>query len=302
MLTDYAQMSVKLHSLLVNEQAKTALDKALSTYPLYQGKKQYDLIPTREQLNERLLNHYKHREIGFETIGRFLDELEITMCEIMPYYNELLKTVEIMADLENPFDNVDVVETFDEQRTEKTATEGQTTGNQNATTNASATSLVESEGTNANENKTTGTDKTDKEINANNGDTKKTKFSDTPQNSVSNINNYLTNYTEEEGTNNVDSEEHETVTHGKIETDNGSNTSKTEGNDESESTTTATESRTTTGETDVTGTTRHTYTKKGNQGVNTYAHDMIEFRTSIRDIVNEIITDHRVQNLFMLIW
>lgn len=302
MITDYAQMSVKLHSLLVNEQAKTALDKALSTYPLYQGKKQYDLIPTREQLNERLLNHYKYREIGFETVGRFLDELEITMCEIMPYYNELLKTVEIMADLENPFDNVDVVETFDEQRAEKTATEGQTTGNQNATTNASATSLVESEGTNANENKTTGTDKTDKEILAENGNTKTTKFSDTPQNNVKNIDNYLTNYTEEGTTADVDSEEHETVTHGKIETDTGSNTSKTEGADESESTTTASESRTTTGETDVTGTTRHTYTKKGNQGVNTYAHDMIEFRTSIRDIVNEIINDYRVQNLFMLIW
>ena len=73
MITDYGQMSVKLVSLLNNEQAKQAFDKALSTYPLYKGKKDYDLIPTREQLNERLLNHYKYREIGFETVGRFID-------------------------------------------------------------------------------------------------------------------------------------------------------------------------------------------------------------------------------------
>lgn len=282
MITDYAQMSVKVRSLLNNEEAKNAINKALSTYPLYEGKKKYDLIPTREELNARLMNNYKDREIGFETVGRFLEELEITMCEIMPYYNELLKTVGIMADLENPFDNVDVTETFEEQRIEKTETEGSTTGEHGTTTNASATSIVEGEGTTTSTATTNGTTE----------NTNTRKFSDTPQNNVSNINNYLTEHTVEtsDGTNS------------NTETANGGNTSKTEGSDESESTTTANDEVITTGESNVTGTTTHTYTKKGNQGVNTYAHDMIEFRTSIRDIVNEIVNDYRIQNLFMLIW
>ena len=45
-----------------------------------------------------------------------------------------------------------------------------------------------------------------------------------------------------------------------------------------------------------------TYTKKGNQGVNTYAHDMIEFRTSIIDVVTQIIDDKRIKNLFMQVF
>lgn len=43
------------------------------------------------------------------------------------------------------------------------------------------------------------------------------------------------------------------------------------------------------------------YHKIGNQGVNTYAHDMNEFRTSIIDVTNQIINDIRVKELFMLI-
>ncbi len=43
------------------------------------------------------------------------------------------------------------------------------------------------------------------------------------------------------------------------------------------------------------------YHKIGNQGVNTYAHDMIEFRKTIIDVTNQIINDIRVKELFMLI-
>ena len=121
-----AKYTVVLHTLMTEPQLKQQLDLALSTYPLYKAGKLYDLIPTREQLNEKLLNHYKYREIGFETIGRFLDELRITMSEIMPRYNELFKTVEIMAELPSPFDNVDVVETFREERKTNSTTDSST--------------------------------------------------------------------------------------------------------------------------------------------------------------------------------
>lgn len=270
MITNYANKTVKLVELMKNEEAKNALNNSLSTYPLYKGKKDYDLIPTREELNEKLLNHYKYYEIGFETVGRFLDELKITMCEVMPYYNEMFKSIEIMADLENPFDNVDVVETFEEQRNDSVMTEGESTNNASGT---NTTTSSDSRSTNT----TTDADTTT---------TKKTKFSDTPQNSINNINNYLTTYTEEENTAN---------THGTDDqTTEGSGTSETTGTSESKVSNT--------GISESEGTTRHTFTKKGNQGVNTYAHDMNEFRTTIIDVVEKIINNNRIANLFMLIW
>ncbi len=278
MITDYAQMSVKLSTLLANEQTKQAINTALSKYPLYKGKKQYDLIPTREQLNEKILDHYKHREIGFETVGRFLDELRITMCEIMPYYNELFKSVEIMADLENPFDNVDVTETFEEYREDNGTSNGQTTTSTTSTT--TNTGQTETNNTQTNDVTTTGSASS----------TMKNKFSDTPQNHVDNINNYLSEYREETGTSSTsETVDGETGFEGLTKT-NDTSSGSVQGS--------ATNSATT----GSTGSTRHTYTKKGNQGVNTYAHDMNEFRTSIIDVVDRIIHDNRIAELFMLVW
>ena len=270
MITDYARMSVKLSSLLANAEAKQAIDKALSTYPIYSAKKEYDLIPTREELNTKILEHYKYREIGFETVGRFLDELRITMCEIMPYYNELFKSVEIMADLENPFDNVDVTETFEETRTDNASTSGQTT----------------TEGKTKSEQETSDNHTNDKTLTNQATSTVRNKFSDTPQNHVDNIDNYLSEYREEQNTTNSHGSE--------IDVNSGSVSSNS--TDETEGTATST------GTSESTGTTRHTFTKKGNQGVNTYAHDMIEFRESIIDVVDRIIHDNRIAELFMLMW
>ena len=49
-------------------------------------------------------------------------------------------------------------------------------------------------------------------------------------------------------------------------------------------------------------TTEHTLKRKGNQGVNTYAHDMLEFRELIKNIELEIINHPRIQELFMLVY
>lgn len=260
----YARYTEYLRDLMLNQATKEALDKALSSYPMYVPKKLYDLIPTREQLNEKLLNHYKYREIGFETVGRFLDELEITMCEIMPKYNEMFKTVEIMAELPSPFDNVDVVETFEQETTNTATGEGTSTGKVNNTS--------ENDGTSS----------------ANIGNTANTKRleSDTPQTSI------------DVATKNIDgvtyasnAEWSEGITEGTEE-----RTVHDEGSSESTSENT---SRSTS---EASGRVKHTMTKKGNQGVNTYAHDMNEFRTSIIDVVDQILNDERVAELFMLVY
>ena len=255
-----AQYTVVLHTLMTDPQLKEQLDRALSTYPLYKADQAYELIPTREQLNEKLLNHYKYREIGFETIGRFLDELKITMSEIMPRYNELFKTVVTMANLPSPFDNVDVVETFKEERNSNSKTDS-STGTETTSTAVDTTT-------------TTGTASShNKHIN--------TK---TPQDKLS---------IPAEGIDSVDYAD---------EAQWNKDTSNTTGSSSSDGSTTASSDSQSNTINEGSETVEHTYTKKGNQGVNTYAHDMNEFRTSIIDVVDQIVNDRRIRELFMMVY
>lgn len=256
----HAKYTEVLKNLLDNPEAKAAIDRALSFYPLYKPEKKYDLVPDREEINARLLNHYKYREIGFETIGRFLDELQITMGEIMPRYNELLKTVVTMAELPSPFDNVDVTETFEEER-KNTSTTDTTHDTETASTAKDTTT-------------TTNTVASDS----------KQVQSQTPQNQIS-----------------IPAKNIDSVTYAD-QVNWGKDNSSSNGSSNSEGETTAISEETSKAETTGSETTKHTYTKKGNQGVNTYAHDMLEFRTQIIDVVDQIVNDPRINELFMLVW
>lgn len=235
-----------LKNLMDNEQTKELIDKALSTYPMYEPKNEvtYSIIPKRSELNEKLLNHYKYREIGFETVGRFIDELEIAMNEIMPYYYSLFKSADIMNKIEDPFGNVDV----EEKTIEKTTTE--------ATNKAKADSSTESE-TNMNSNN-------------------KGISTSTPQ-----------------GNTLVPAEDIDTISYAD---------SVSWGKDKSSSDglTSSTSESETEGKSDTDR--ELTYTKRGNQGVNTYAHDMIELRDVFLNIEMMIIEDKKISDLFMKVW
>lgn len=265
-----AKYTVELRSLMNDSEVRPLIDRALSTYPLYESKNDdlKVLIPNRSELNSKLLNHYKYREIGFETIGRFIDELEITMNEIMPYYNERFKTVEIMSELPSPFDNVDVIEKYTEERTDNA------TSSSKVDTNDTSKGSIKSEG----ETNTSG----------NTENSSKNVHTTTPSNTVS---------TPAE---NIDSVTHaDEVTWNKENnsTSGVANSSNTSESDTSNSGHTESE-----GTSENKSTISHTFTKTGNQGVNTYAHDMNEFRTSLIDVVYEIITDTRVSDLFMKVY
>ena len=267
-----AQYTVELRTLMSDPNVSPLLNKALSTYPIYKpfsdNEEVRAIIPTRESLNQKLLNHYKYREIGFETVGRFLEELEIAMNEIMPLYNQRFNTVEIMALIDDPFGNVDVTETFRETRTgnEKTNASGSGTDKSNTTTSANDETTIESQS---------------------NSDSKNVK-SGTPQNALS-----------------ITAEQIDSVPYA-----DEVNWAKNHGEDNSTSTgrssTTATNESENSSEnesnTDRSETVEHTFTKKGNQGVNTYAHDMIEFRESIIDVTMEIIEDIKIKELFMQVF
>ena len=141
-----ARYTEVLYNLINNPQTKTKIDEAMSTYPLYKStnqNKEYNIpniIPTREQLNKKILDYYRYREIGFETVGRFLQELEISLNEIMPYYNQLF----FSADQDyNIIYNVDYKRTIDRDLS----------GNTSSTSESSATDSTETEASNTSWNK-----------------------------------------------------------------------------------------------------------------------------------------------------
>lgn len=124
-----ARYTEVLDNLLRNEDAKSAIDSAMSDYPLYQTNpnvtRQYGTayqVPTRQELNNKILNFYRFREIGTETFGRWLFELKTALNEIMPKYNQLFYS----ADQDfNPIYNVDYRKTI--------------MGSQNANSNTTST-------------------------------------------------------------------------------------------------------------------------------------------------------------------
>lgn len=253
-----ARYTEVLYNLLNNKTVKALIDQAMSEYPMYtpENPVQFSLIPTREELNKRILEHYKYREIGFETVGRFIDELRIALNEIMPFYYQLFKSEDVMNGLDDIFGNLDVIESYNES-------------SNGTTSNSSSGSSTANGSTSANSNTTL-------------SDNSKNVRSSTPQGSINivaqNIDNV--NYADEV-----------------IWNKSGSSSI---GSESAENESTATNESTTNGSTS--GNIQHTLTRKGNQGVNTYAHDMGELRNIFMNITNDIINNPRIKELFMLIY
>lgn len=267
-----AKYTEVLHDLVTNDEVKGLIEKALSTYQLYKPvhDELYGYIPTREELNKKIINHYRWYEIGSETVGRFLFNLETTMNEIMPYYNQLYKSIDIMNNIEDIFGNVDIVESYEETHTGNTKTNS--TDNMNSNSSSETTSNEDS-------TNTTNTETSDRGRNVK---------SITPQSqlSVKTIDG-LTAASE------MSWNENESGS-----TANSSNNSTTESSNNSQTE----QESTSNANTDTTGTTKHTLSRKGNQGVNTYAHDMLEFRQLFINIEMQILNDPELAKCFMLIW
>lgn len=255
-----ARYTMELRQIMSDPHMRPLLEQALNSYPMYKPFSENDevraIIPTRDVLNEKLLNHYKYREIAFETVPRFLDELEITMNEIMPYYNQMFNSVEIMALIDDPFGNVDVTETFKETR------KGSSKANDTAS------------------NKTSAEDESNTSSSVNS--TSKNLDTENPQGNIAKSASEIDDVTHADKASwNKNTSNDTGISKGKSSTDSNSTSSS---NSESA------------------GEVEHTFTKKGNQGVNTYAHDMIEFRTSIIDVVTMILDDKRVKELFLQVF
>lgn len=202
----------------------------------------------KKAFEQKVIDHYRFRQIGQETPARFLHYFRTRIKEVMPYYIQLYKSQELMQAIEDPFGNVDIVETFEQE----------TTGT------SSGTSSTTNSGT-ASHDKTADNTRTENHTR---------KFSNTPQGSISNLDNYMTEANVETANDGDTSTEHV-----------GSESSAT-----SEGTATGSES----------GTVKHTLTRKGNQGVNTYAHDMKELRETFLNIDMMIINE--LKDLFLMVY
>lgn len=123
-----AKYTEVLDNLLSNEQTAAAINTAMSKYTLYvtdpDKVNQYGTayhVPTRAELNSKILSYYRFYEIGFETVGRFIFELETALNEIMPRYNQLFYS----ADQDfNPIYNVDYKKTIMGENNSNTSSAG----------------------------------------------------------------------------------------------------------------------------------------------------------------------------------
>lgn len=275
-----ANYTVTLRDILKDEHAKAEIDRALSTYPLYEKKSLEEFIPcyipTREELNTKLLNHFKYREIGFDTVGRFIDELEIAMVEIMPRYNLLFHSID--QDFDIKF-NVDYTRTTDTDKT------GNNTNK--VESESSSSSVLSNESTTTSESNTTDT------ISGNETSNNRDVTTSTPQNTLNlPLNAEGQSYADEVKWNDTNSDT------------SSSSTAINTG----EATATASGSNTSSGNSVVeeNGNTSEkeliTERTNGNFGVVSAQDLIMKYRESIINVEQMIMYDPRIQELFMLIY
>lgn len=328
-----AKYTEVLKNLLDNEQTKPLIDKALSTYPLYKQKTEGEYIPvhipTREELNNAILNYYKYREIGFETVGRFLDELETAMCEIMPYYNQryfsvdqdynILENANYIREIEREREKTD--EKSIEGSEEGTGTNRQTTASEGSETGSNTSesfSEGSEEGSTTSTSSTTAQDSTT--TNSSGTITNKQIESQTPQGQLSitaeNIDNV--DYADKVVWNKDGSTSTGTTTGASSTSGTGSGTNEKSSileNNTSQNSTIEKEENTT-----VNGSTTENKSNKidsdgqenekestveklrGNYGMVTYQSLIEKYRDLIINVTQEIIKDKRIQELFMLVY
>lgn len=231
----------------------------------------------RVPLEKKILRYFYTREIGCETYGLWKLMLQNKLCEIMPYYNQLYKSELLMAGV-NPL--IDVDYTKSGNRTDE--------GADTRTTEREGTDNTETTSTSKDVKKgeTSGKDSTSVYGNQ----THIKKYSDTPQGTLTGVENgtYLT-----EAEFNTDSDDTNTTI----------TTSGTEDvTDQVDSS--GSVKNTTTGNENSKGTTNNTaeYLEKvtGKMGGTSYAKLLRELRESFLNIDRDILNDLGV--LFMNIW
>lgn len=104
------------------------LHLSVDYYPIYDENH-------RAELNEKIIRHYALREIGQETAQQFIFYLGVTMAEIMPYFNERYKTLDMEY---NPLESVDM--TTDSENGSESQSSSKASSTQDSTSSSSSKS------------------------------------------------------------------------------------------------------------------------------------------------------------------
>lgn len=211
-----------------------------------------------------VLDHYRFRQIGMETPGRWLHSFRTRIREIMPYYIQLYETVELMASVEDPFKAYDLTETFTKHTTGK----------------GSSTDTVDSES----EGSLTRNESSDRSgtTSTSRSNAKQHKFSNTPQGSISNLDSYMTEASEDNDTETENNTNTETASV-KVTTDS-SDTVKT----------------TSTGEHDTEGSETYELKRFGNIGVQPLGQEIEVYRKALINVDMMVINE--LNDLFLKVY
>lgn len=194
----------------------------------------------KQAFEQKVIDHYFFRQIGSETVGRFKHEFKTKIREIMPYYKQLYESVDLMANVGDPFEAYNLTETFTK------TTSGTSSGSSEDSSETSETGSLNQNGTS------------------------KSRFSDTPQGSIENLDNYLTNAT----INDIDT----------------TDTSSRSANGSSSSTSSS----------EASGTEDYTLTRRGNIGVQPLGQEMEYYRKALINVDMMIIKE--LNELFLLVY
>ena len=243
-----------------------------SIHPIYGEGNGGELGYIQKKFEER----FWFRQIGFETVGRWLRHFHARWNEIMPYYNDLWKTVQLYREMQDPLESYSLTETLERElnRQDKSNSTGSNTSSSETSGQVTRTST----------NNATETVTAHEQLTIDG----KEKFSDTPQGSIDNLDNHLTSATVK------DSLEDRTNTDSKAVNE--------EVNSSDNSTGSATATSTDTGEVSSQGkdTEKYTLTRRGNIGVQPFGQEITILRQSLINIDKMFLDEFN--DLFLMVY
>lgn len=244
-------------TVTLGEIVESGVDVWAFDYPVpahsvtYNGKTA--MVPfVKNVFEQKILDHYRFHQIGQETVGRWLHCFRTRIREIMPYYVQLYEFEAKWFNIEDPLESYNLKETFEE------STHG--TGNQTST------------GSSENTSESSGTSSTSKTANVDH----ERKFSDTPQGDIGNLENYMTEATQENTSTSENGE------------DTSTGQATVTGSDSSESTS------------ENTGTTSHTLERRGNIGVQPLGTEVKNIRDAFINI--DLMVINELKDLFLMVY
>lgn len=238
----------------------------------------------KKAFEQKILDHYRFRQIGQETVGRWLHYFRTRIREIMPYYVQLYEFEAKWFNVDDPLESYNLVETFQQETHGSGTVTGSNSSENTGTTSSTSSGTTSTESSGNTSTESAGTTSEEAE--------KVTKFSDTPQGSIENLDNYLTTATQENSNGSG-------TTSGNT---SSSSTEESSGTSSEERTDTSTGSTSGTSEqaSEDSGTTTHTLTRRGNIGVQPLGTEVNNIREAFINI--DLMVINELKDLFLQVY